>query len=306
METYLTWAAGLLLLGCVLAGFGGVRALAGARRLPYFQLRRQTLLRGWRLVLISVGLLIASGLVLAFGRPAAKLLLPPTTTSLPSATPNATSVPPQFSPTPSLTLPPSRTSPPTITLTPSDTPTPTISPTPALPRELVTPILTATVTPPANAIAVDMRFSVRDNCNTPTSTDFFDQIPRRIYAHFFYDNWLPGVQWSGVWLRDGQVIFAETQLWDGSTGGCGFTDFDHNKLWWQVGAYEVQIFIGETWLLSDRFEVVRSTPTATVTLTRTPRTPTLTYTPTSTRTPRTPTLTYTPTPTRTPRPTITP
>jgi len=39
-ETYLAWAAALLLLGGVLAVAGGALTLAGARKRPYFQLRR--------------------------------------------------------------------------------------------------------------------------------------------------------------------------------------------------------------------------------------------------------------------------
>jgi hypothetical protein len=306
METYLAWVAGLLLLGFGLAGISGYLLLSSARRLPYFQLRRQTLLRGWRLVLISLGLLIASILVLAIGLPVVERIVPPTLTLTPSLTPSLTLVPPTDPPSPTFTLTPSRTSSPTITPTSTETPTPTLSPTPALPRTLTPPAGTLTVTPPANALAADLRFSLRDNCSTLQGAEYFDQIPKRIYAHFYYDNWLPGVQWAGVWYRDGQLLFAETQLWDGSTGGCGFTDYDNNKLWWLVGAYEVQIFVSDRWLLSDQFVIVRSTPTPTVTSTRTPRTPTLTFTPTATRTPRTPTLTFTPTATNTRLPTATP
>ncbi len=307
METYVAWVAGLLLLGFGLSGVSGYLLLSSARRLPYFQLRRQTLLRGWRLVLTSIGLFIVSVVVLAFGLPLAQRVVPPTSTPTPSLTPSLTPVPPTDIPSPTLTLTPSRTASPTITPTSSETPTPTLSPTPALPGILTPPAGTLTVTPPANALAADLRFSLRNNCSAPQGAEYFDQIPKRIYAHFYYDNWLPGVQWAGVWYRDGQLLFAETQLWDGSTGGCGFTDYDNNKLWWLVGAYEVQIFVGDRWLLSDQFVIVRSTPTPTVTSTRTPRTPTVTFTPTATRTPRTMTPTYTPTPSRTPRtPTDTP
>jgi hypothetical protein len=142
-----------------------------------------------------------------------------------------------------------------------------------------------------------MRFTQRDDCATTNSSGFFDQLPKTIYAHFFYNNWLPGVQWSGVWLREGEVVFVETNLWDGSTGGCGFTDNDHAKGWWEEGRYEVQIFVGDKWLVSGEFEIVRSTPTPTITNTRTPQ-PTPTLIPT--RTPRPPTLTPSLTPTRTP------
>jgi hypothetical protein len=169
-----------------------------------------------------------------------------------------------------------------------------------------------TVTPPAEAVAGNIRFSRRDNCRVEGSLEYFDQLPKTIYAHFDYDNWLPGVQWSGVWVRDGEPLYVETHIWDGSTGGCGFTNYDNGKLWWPEGTYEVQIFIGERWLVSRPFFVVAATPsptftpippTRTATSTRTPR-PTATDTPTASAT-RTPRPTWTPTSTRTPRPTWT-
>lgn len=310
-ETYVVWAAALLLLGGVLAVAGGALTLAGARKRPYFQLRRQSLVRGWRLLMWGVGLLIAAGLVFTFGRRGVEAIVPPT-------------LAPTASPTPTITLTPSQTSPPTETLTPapsftpSDTPTTAASPTPALPLALVTPVGTLTVTPPAEAVAVDIRFSRRNNCLAQGSLEYFDQLPKTIYAHFYYDNWLPGAQWSGVWVRNGEPLYVETHIWDGSTGGCGFTNYDNGKLWWPVGTYEVQIFIGERWLVSRQFFVVLATPsptftpippTRTATSTRTPR-PTATDTPTRTPRPPTPTAsatrtsrpTWTPTSTQTPRP----
>src|SRR3990172_3945439 len=205
-ETYMAWAAALLLLGGVLAVAGGALTLAGARKRPYFQLRRQSLVRGWRLLMWGVGLLVAAGLVFAFGRRGVEVLVPPTLA--PTASPTPTLTPPA-TPTPTLTLTPSQTSPSTETLTPAptftpeDTTTPTISPTPALPRALVTPPGTVTVTPPAEAVAGNIRFSRRDNCRVEGSLEYFDQLPKTIYAHFDYDNWLPGAQWSGGWVGDG-------------------------------------------------------------------------------------------------------
>ncbi len=309
-ETYVAWAAALLLLGGLLAAVGGVSALTRTRRLPYFQLRRQALLRGWRLLLTSVGLLIASGLVFGLGQPGVELIVPPTLPPTLSPTPTHTPPPPTATRPPTATLTPSRTASPTLTLTRSDTATPTLSPTPALPLAFITPPGPVTVTPPAAAVAADLRFSRRDNCEVQGSLEYFDQFPKTIYAHFYYDNWLPGVQWSGVWYRDGAPIYAETRLWDGSTGGCGFTNYDNTKLWWPEGAYEVQIFVGERWLISRQFFVVMATPSPTFTPVPPTRTPTATRTPrptatdTATRTPRPPTATASPT--RTPRPTLTP
>ncbi len=314
-ETYVAWAAGLLLLGGGLAAAGGAFAIARARRLPYFQLRRQSLLRGWRLVLIGGGLLIAAGLVFGLGRRAVQVVIPPTPIPTASLTPTLTPIPPTAAATstitltPSDTLSPAPTSSPTLTLTPSDTSTSTASPSPALPLALITPPGTLTVTPPAEAVASNIRFSLRNNCEVQGSRAYFDQVPKTIYAHFYYDNWLPGVEWSGVWYRDGVPIFAETRIWDGSTGGCGFTDYDNTKLWWPQGTYEVRIFVGERWLASNQFIVVLATPSPTFTPSPPTRTPTSTRTPrptattTPTRTPRPPTATASAT--RTPRPTIT-
>ena len=295
-ETYVGWITWLLLLGFGLAALSGLGTLARSRRMRYFQVRRDAVMRGWQLLLMSVALLIGSGFVAGLGTPLLRLAVAPTP-----------SPPPPSATRPSATPPPSGTpsDTPTGTATPGPSPTPTssatatVSPTPILPEAFISPVPGATVTPPEAALAAEMRFTQRDDCSTTNSSGFFDQLPKTIYAHFFYNNWLPGVQWSGVWLRDGEVVFAETQLWDGSTGGCGFSNNDNAKGWWEEGRYEVQIFVGSKWLVSGTFEVVRSTPTPTITSTRTPPP---TVTPSPTRTPRTPTLTPTITPTRTPRP----
>jgi hypothetical protein len=298
-ETYVRWITWLLLLGFGLAAVAGLGTLARSRRMRYFQVRREAVMRGWQHLLVSVALLIASGFVAGLGTPLLRLAVPATFTPVPP-TPTRPSPTPPPSGTPSQTA--SATHSPGPSPTATETATGTASPTPALPSDFITPILSATVTPPTQALAAEIRFTQRDDCSTTNSSGFFDQLPKTIFAHFFYNNWLPGVQWSGVWLRDGEVMYVETALWDGSTGGCGFTNFDNHKEWWPEGHYEVQLFVGERWLVSNTFEVVRSTPTATITLTRTPAP---TVTPSATRTPRPPTATITLTPTRGPAPTRT-
>lgn len=309
-ETYVTWITGLLLLGFGLAAVGGLLTLAQSRRARYFQVRREAVLRGWQLLLASIGLLIGAGLSFGLGTPLLRLVVPATGTITPTVSPSPT-VTPVASDT--ATLAPTDTETPGPSPTATDTATATASPQPSLPQEFITPILSATVTAPAAALAANVRFAANDNCAIATGDQFFDQLPKTLYAHFYYEGWLPEAQWSGVWLRDGAVVFVETHLWDGSTGGCGFSNYDNGKMWWQVGRYEVQIFIGERWLVSGQFEVVESSPTPTITATRTPRPPTETLSPTLTRTPVTPsatpsrTATRTPTgtPTRTPPPTNT-
>jgi hypothetical protein len=309
-ETYVAWITWLLLFGFGLAATAGVLNLSASRRARYFHLRRESLLRGWQLLMSSVFMLAGAGFAFGFGAPAIRLVVPATLTPSATLPPSATVPPATFTASATASLTPTGTPTPGPTPTPTATDTPTVSPTPRLPSDHITPIPEATVTPPAAAVAGDVRFSLRDNCNVPAGIDYFDQVPRLIYAHFFYNNWLPGAQWSGVWLRAGDVIYVETHLWDGSTGGCGYTDFDNGKNWWAEGEYEVQIFLGERWLASGRFEVGRSSPTPTFTPTRTPVTPSPTPTASLTRTPTaTPTgiatrrASATPTATLTPRPT---
>jgi hypothetical protein len=287
-ETYVAWVTWLLFLGSGLAAFAGLLTLGGARRMRYFQVRRQAILRGWGRLMTSVILFVAGLLAMGFGAPVIRLALPPRPTQAPGLTPLATPVAPISTASATLAETATHTDTPGPSPTPGNTATPTISPTPALPRAYITPIISATVTPPAQANAADVRFSLLDDCSVPASQGFFDQLPKQIFAHFFYDSWLPGVQWSGVWLRDGAVIYVETHLWDGSTGGCGFSNFDNGKNWWTEGTYEVQIFVGDRWLVSNRFQIVRTSPTPTETATRTPRPPTVTPTATDTR-PATPT-----------------
>jgi len=253
-ETYVAWATGFLFAGCGLAIIGGMWILSRARRLPYHQLRRQALLQGWRLLFAGAGLLLAAGLVERFGPPLLGMVAPPTPTRLPTSTPSAafragpssTFVPtPSSTPTPS----PGPTRPPTQALTP------TLTPTPALPWSFITPPGTVAVTPLPEAVAANLRFSLQNDCTVSSSLDHFNSKPLKIFAHFYYDHWLPGVQWSGVWYHNGQVFFVETLIWADSTGGCGFTNYDNQGQPWPEGHYEVQIFIGERWLLSNQFTV---------------------------------------------------
>jgi hypothetical protein len=296
-ETYVAWVTWLLLLGSGLTGLAGLLTLGGARRMRYFQVRREAVLRGWGRLLTSIVLLLAGLLVMGFGAPMMRLALPATPTRVPSATPPASLVAPTVPASPTLAETATTTDTPGPSPTSSNTPTPTLSPTPALPGAFITPILTATVTPPSQATAVNVRFSLKNDCTVPDSQAYFDQLPKQIFAHFYYDSWLPGNQWSGVWLRDGVVIYTETHLWDGSTGGCGFSNFDNGKAWWTEGTYQVQIFVGNRWLVSNSFQVLRSSPTPTFTATRTERPPTATPTVSDTSDP---TATATPSTTRTP------
>ena len=79
--TTASWLAGLLFGGFALTAAGGLITLARARRSSYFQLRQRAWRRGWRLLLMSAGLLVAAALMLGFGARGLEILLPPTVPS---------------------------------------------------------------------------------------------------------------------------------------------------------------------------------------------------------------------------------
>lgn len=236
-------------------------------RQSYFRLRRQTILRAWRDILWGILLLGAAGLLWSFGAAAVGMLTPPTGT--PAASPTLAASPPA-TPTRSAATPltgaaTAAPAPPTATRTPPPTASATAgpSPTPALPAALVTrPADNLSVTPPADARIAGLRLSRFNDCASERGVSAtFTPLPKPLYALFYYDAWLPGVEWSNVWLHNGAPVLVETLVWDGSTGGCGFADYDAGGQDWPEGVYEVQIFIGERWLGSTTFTVYAQTPT---------------------------------------------
>ena len=58
--------------------------------------------------------------------------------------------------------------------------------------------------------------------------------------------------------------------WNGGSGGIGFTDWNPAAELWQPGGYEVQLFLGTEFILSDTFTVEGEPPPVTVTPSLTP------------------------------------
>lgn len=273
----------------------GIRSIRDARKLRFFRMRRDRMVRGWRLIFFAFILGITAFLVSRFAEPVAYSFFPPTPT--PSHTPTITQ-------TPTITITPSITLTPTITLTPSVTDTPTITPTPRLPLAIEDQI-ESIVTPNPDAIFSQLIFTQGIDPETyqPLNPgDVFQNPVGHIYALFSYDGMLDGSQWSALWYRGEDLVFYESEPWDGGSGGFGFTDWEPEPWEWLPGEYEVQIFVGIEWKVSGRFTVEGEAPTPPPSATPS-RTPTRSPTPTVTRT-STPTRTTTPTRTRTP--TITP
>lgn len=303
----------LLALAALFTFFSGVGSIRESRRLRYYRLRRSRLVAGWRTLMISIVLFGVAYLVNQFGEPVVYQVY--TVSATPTSPPTDTLVP-TITQTPTMTLSPTVTP----TLSESLTPTPTLTPHVPLAVEVQ---FSASVTPPADAVFSPLRFAQGiDLAYNPIdpATSFVNPITK-MYAIFSYDKMVDGVQWTALWYRDGELVYFETQPWNGGTGGFGFSDWEPEPEEWLPGNYQVHIFVGLELKVSGEFTITGFPPTRTPTLTNTPTqtstaTPTVTLTPTQSNTPtatitRWPTLTFTPTntprpPTRTPIPTSTP
>lgn len=284
----------IAIIAVVLLIWAGIRSLRKGRELPFFRMRRQHMVRGWRFLIWAVILGIVAFLLNSQAEGMIYRFFPPTATF--TQTPTITL-------TPTISLTPTITLSPTITLTPSVTDTPTITPTPHVPLAIEIKF-ESTITPDPNAIFSDLTFTNgldEDYRPLNPGTEFQNPVGH-MYALFTYDNMLPGSQWTAIWYRGETLVHYETIPWDGGYGGIGYTDWEPQPSEWLPGEYEVQIFVGQAWKVSGIFSVSGEAPTALPTETYTPS-PTGTFTTTPTRTPR---PTATPIPTRTPRPTTTP
>jgi hypothetical protein len=278
----------------ILFTWQGIRSIRTARRLPFFRMRRERMLRGWRLLFGAVLLVVFVLLLNSQVEPLIYSYFPPTATI---------TITPTITQTPTITLTPTISLTPTITKTPSVTDTPTITPTPYVPLAVET-LFSSTITPNPDAVFSELTFSngIDENYTALNPNTVFQNPVGHMYAIFSYDGMVVGSQWTALWYRGSELVHFETIPWDGQTGGLGYTDWEPRPEEWLPGEYSVKIFVGLSWKQSGIFNVEGEAPTAAPT-----ETPTLTLTPTRTVTPtRTPRPSPTITPSRTPRPTQTP
>lgn len=318
----------LALFGSILAFLLGISTLRRGLKLVYFRKRQEAIARGWKLIIMSIVLAGASWALNNYAEPAFYTVFPPS---------------PTITLTPTITETATITLPPTMTLSPTVSETPSITNTPALPDSLRA-MATSQVDPGTEVLFSPIQFAEEigdDGFPIEPSVRFMNPL-RKLNGFYSYDKLVLGTQISFVWMRlDDRVAFCEsTVVWDISTGGYNFVTCEpEDPDDWLPGAYELQVFLGSEWFMSEGFviEGMPLTPTATAsevpTATDTPpatgtwtptatRTATVTgtvtltatitptgtdtLTPTVTRTPtNTPTNTATPTATRTPRPTDT-
>ncbi|MEJ2413191.1 MAG: hypothetical protein P8Y34_09410 [Anaerolineales bacterium] len=253
----------------------GLQTVLSGRKVKFFKLRRDQMMRGWRLVALGIFWIIAGILIFLYGEPAAYNFITPSPTLPASLTPTIS---------PSASLSPTVTQTPTITLTPAESYTPTATTTPHIPLA-VESRFEGKLTPPAEAAFSQLTFTnigLDDDYNPIGPGIQFTNPVGHLYAVFSYARMEDDIQWSALWYREGELVHYESLPWNGGSGGIGYTDWDPSPDLWLPGEYSIQIFLGTDFLVGGNFTVVGEPPTVTVTTTPTV---TSTATVTSTTTP---------------------
>jgi hypothetical protein len=251
----------LLVLFAILSIRNGIRTIQAARRMTFYHLRRQREASGWRRLGLAVLLLLGGVALPIYGLPVAYQYFPPSPT--PSLTPTITAIP-------STTLSPTITLSPTLTDTPVESATPTASSTPHIPAPIQA-LFQSTVTPNPDVVFSPLEFTISGGNYPPVRPSTVFQNPvGHMYGIFTYDGMFPGVQWTALWLREGELVSYESYPWNGGTGGAYFTEWNPPADQWRPGIYTVQLFVGQEFVVSGRFLVEGSPPTALPSLTSSP------------------------------------
>ncbi len=221
-----------------------VKSIQAGKRLQFYQKRQILITHGWRLIMLAVVMVFGGFLLVKVGEPAVYKVFPPSPTI--TTTPTITV-------TPTITLTPSQTFTPTITLTLAQTYTP------SLPEQIQATIQTP-VGVDTSAVFSPITFStlIENGLLVNEQTSFAPPV-KTIYGGFSYDKMVTGVQWTAVWLYEGQIVCAETKPWNYAPGGYGYTDCTRPSNEWLPGYYEVQIFVGSSWKSSGIFNIQGTT-----------------------------------------------
>jgi hypothetical protein len=230
-----------LVIGGIGAALLGWRFLSGSRGLQFHNLRRDRLRRGWRWIAAGAALLLAGAISGAFGRQVGQRMYPPT---------------PTVTMSPTVTLTATLTLTPTITLTPRETHTPSPTPRPTLP-EAIAVLVRQTVTPPVQAVFSPIVVASRldESRAAVDGSGTWTNPPARLFGAFTYDYMVNGVQWTALWVLDGEVVCFDRSLWDGGSGGRGYTECEPER-GWMPGKYAIQLFLGDQWWTTASFEIL--------------------------------------------------
>lgn len=240
----------LLAIGIITGLSMALKSISAARHLEFYRKRQDLVEHGWRMFFLSLLLTGAGFIFYRFGEPLAYQYFPPS---------------------PTVTRTPTLTTTPTITQTLINTLTPTITQTlaqtytPMLPNVVQTEIQT-----PVGVEALSSFSQVQFSTQTKdgwiiNTTDTFKLPITELYAGYTYDKMVAGLRWTAVWLREGEIVCFETQVWENLTGGSYYSDYCNQKItpeMWQPGEWEVQIFVGQTWKTSGRFIILGDEPSA--------------------------------------------
>ena len=252
IHTFVRTAFYLGLFGLVIFILFGVRSIRSGLRLQFYRKRQELIVRGWQMIFLAA---LSGGLAFlmnSYAEPAIYFIYPPS---------------PTVTRTPTITITPTVTLTGTITPTQTITNTPSITSTPFLPTEVFAKILSTTTPNPASVFSdiVFAREIDKDNQPVDPGTEFANPI-LSLYGTYSYDKMTVGSQWSALWYfqpgPDEKLICYESNPWDGSTGGYGYTNCNLSSDLWQPGEYEVRIFVGIDWKSSGRFTVTGAPPTA--------------------------------------------
>jgi len=227
----------LLGLGAASSIFGVFRVRRTARATSFGFVRERSIVRGKRLLVLTIVLLILFGMsgglwAVSVRKP--ELLPPPVPTATPSQIPSPT---PR---TPTATFAPTHT--PTVTPIPTETPVP---PDADLPSALRTPFPAHAVTPGPGAVLAELVLAAGEQDDRPVDPGtHFAKGTERVYAFFVFDGMSRNVPWVHVWYRqvDGQMIelWSQAELWtyDAALG----------RAWrycsCRPGRYELHIYVG--------------------------------------------------------------
>lgn len=240
----------LLALGILTSISMALKSLSTARHLDFYRKRQELMEHGWRLIFFAAIMGVAGFLFYQFGEPLAYRYFPPS---------------PTITKTPTITTTPTITQTLKNTLTPSITPTLAQTYTPALPFVVQTKIQTP-VGVDDEGLFSPVQFSTETKDSVViNTTDTFTLPIVQMFGGYTFDQMTTGVQWTAVWLREGEVMCFETKPWDGGTGGSGYTDACNQQFSsedWLPGDWEVQIFVGQTWKSSGTFTILGDDPMA--------------------------------------------
>jgi|GEM_PF-743851 len=235
----------------LIAVLNAVINLRRSKRAPYFRIRQDASIAGWRWIGVTLLALIGIGL----GLYARRAVDPPMLSRLLNPGVEAT---PTFE---VLLIETDEMATSDITGTDgmSELP-PTITPAqPTAIRPTPPPIATieSPVTPSADAavLITDISSDISATLKPVNPGQIFPAGIQRIYFFFEFSSLADGVSWSRVLLRNGEIVRSESEEWARGTSGEAYHWFSAQG-GWPAGEYEIQLYVGTRLVDSRTFTII--------------------------------------------------